>query len=439
MSDQNASLFSSLSALDDTEDPRRVSQKLFGLWNTLIVLVTTFGSFTIPFSLVHQDPNTIFYYRETLLTILFGLDIFFSRNRLKANHSVQLFEITILRSYYKRWLILDIIAAIPFALFFPFPILEYLRFFKLVKVVYLAFILTRTHIHISNSLLVAQVLYWTMLLAHWCSCGWLYIKGMAGNVTTSDYIEALYWTVATLTSVGYGDIVPATDIERIYTVVTMILGYSLMGYLIGSVAGVLSKKNPTWEKYQQNLDQLTNATRHAQLPLDLQRRIHAYFLYKMERGFGYDEASFINELPQSLRAEVSLHFRQEIIEEVPLFKDAPEEFILEVAQHLVEHIIPAGDCIFKTGDPGDKMYFISRGEVQVFNDTLKTPLATLKAGEYFGEVSLFNDIPRTATVRASTYCDLYSLNKDVFSKIFDRYPNVHAKIFDKAEIRRKKG
>ena len=382
MNDHNATGPSGLSTNLHPEETRQFSQNLFGIWSTLIVVVTTFGSFAIPYSLVHQDTNTLFYVRETVLTILFGLDIVFSRNRIKNDQSIQLFEVNILRSYYRRWLILDIIAAIPFALFLPYPILEYVRFFKLVKVAYLAFILGRTHLHLTNTLLVVQVVYWTMLLAHWLSCGWIYIRGLAGEVTTSDYIESLYWTVCTLTSVGYGDITPQNSTEQVYAVVTMILGYSLMGYLIGAVAGILSKKNPAWERYMQNLEQLTNATRHAQLPLDLQHRIHSYFLYKMERGFGYDESSFINELPLGLRAEVSLHFRREIIEEVHLFNDAPDAFILEIAQHLTEHITPAGDYIFKEGDTGNKVYFISRGIVHVYSKHQNTPIAILKAGDF---------------------------------------------------------
>ena len=438
MSAQQENIFSSLSQDNETEETRQLSQHLFGAWNFLIVVISTIGSFIIPFSLVIQSPNETFYQREIILTILFTLDIVFSKNRLKANQSVQLFEVSILRSYYRRWFVLDVIAAIPFALFLPWPILEYLRFFKLVKVGYLAVILARTHIHFSNTLLVAQVIYWTLLLAHWLSCGWIYIRGLAGSASTSEYVGALYWTVSTLTTVGYGDVTPNSDAERLYAIVTMILGYSLMGYLIGAIAGILAKKNPSWEKYLQNLEQLTNAARHAQLPLDLQQRIHSYFLYKMERGIGYDESSFIEELPQSLKAEVSLHFRQEIIEKVSLFKDAPHEFILEVAQHLNEHIVAAGDCIFSKGDPGDKMYFISRGIVHVYKDSSKLPITTLKAGDYFGEISLFNQIPRTATVKASTYCDLYSLNRDIFRQIFNRYPAVQAKISQKAEIRRKK-
>lgn len=434
-----STLFTGQDPNEESEESRKLSQYLFGFWNSLIVIVTTIGSFIIPFSLVHEDPNRMFYVREVVLTVLFVLDIVFSMRRLKANHSVQFFEVNILRSYYKRWFFLDIIAAIPFALFLPIPILEYIRFLKLVKVAYLAFILARTHLNLANMLLVAQVIYWTMLLTHWLSCGWLYIQGLAGSVNTTEYINALYWTVTTLTTVGYGDIVPANNAERIYAIITMILGYSIMGYLIGAIAGILTKKNPYWEKYLQNLEQLSNAVRHAQLPLDLQQRIHAYFLYKMERGFGYDESSFIDQLPPGLRAEVSLHFRREIIEEVPLFKDAPEEFILEIAQHLKEHIVPAGDCIFNTGDPGDKMYFISRGEVNVFRSDVKTPISVLKPGDYFGEIALFNDIPRTATVRAYTYCDLYSLNKEAFQKIFDQFPEVQAKVFKKAELRRMKG
>ena len=255
------------------------------------------------------------------------------------------------------------------------------------------------------------------------------------TATSSDYINALYWTVATLTTVGYGDITPETDSERVYAVVTMVLGYSLIGYLIGSIAGIITKKNPSQEKYQHNLEQLANAVRHAQLPLNLQQRLHAYYIYQLQRGVGYDESSFVQDLPPGLRAEVSLCFRQEAIESISLFQNAPDEFILEVAQHLSERIVPAGDYIFKAGDMGQEVYFIARGMVGIYHSSTNKQLALLNEGDFFGEIALFENIPRTASVRAETYCDLYTLHKRTFDRIFEKFPDVRDQIQKKAEKR----
>ena len=416
---------------------RWISRRLFGIWNLLIVLVTTYASFATPYHIYVSELEGSIFLREVLISLFFGADTIISQQRLKRSKGVQFYENRILKSYYRRWLVLDIIAAVPFILLFPgADMLPMLHLLKLVKVVYLFVILVRIYIPHANTLLLLQILYGTALLAHWLSCVWLLIRGVDGD-PYSAYISALYWVVATLTTVGYGDITAETDLERLYAIFTMVLGYSLIGYMIGSIAGILTKKNPARERYLHNLDQLSNAVRYAQLPLDLQQRIHAYFTYRMECGIGYDEASFIAELPRGLRAEVSLYFRQEVIERVPLFIEAPDSFILEVAQHLEERIVPAGDYVFKQGDMANEMYFIARGEleVKVAGTEEATRPRVLREGDFFGEIALFHEIPRTATVKATTYCDLYSLNKMTFNTIFTKYPEVARQIQEKAEMR----
>ena len=415
-------------------EERQFSQLLYGLWSLFIVFCTTYATFSIPYDLVFQDTDPRYFSREIFISLLFTLDTVYSKMRLNTHQSVQLFEYQILQKYYQRWLFIDILAAIPFGLL---PITHYaqlIHLLKLIKVLYLGFILSRIFIHFSNIILMAQITYWAALLSHWLSCGWALLQGTIGDPYTT-YVSSLYWVVATMTTVGYGDITPDSDAQRLYAIFTMLLGYSLIGYLIGSIAGILTKKNPAREKYLQNLDQLSNAVRYAKLPLDLQQRLHSYFIFKLERGIGYDETSFADELPPGLRAEVSLYFRQEVIERVPLFSEAPDNFILDIAEHLEERIIPAGDVLFNIGDPGQYMYFIAKGEVEVYVDEDEEPIKTLKDGDYFGEIALFNDSPRTATVRAITYCDLYLLNKRTFLSVFSKYPEVVSKIQRMAEQR----
>ena len=409
---------------------------VFGSWNVIIVLLATFSSFTIPLELVTYSSPDDWIWQEIILTIFFTADIFITQFRLRHKQTAQFLEYSALRSYSRRWVLLDIVAAIPFASLTGVPWTALLRLAKLAKVIVILMVVRRANVRLNNPIMLFQTMYWAIIAAHALSCGWLLIRGLDHDIDIfSNYVAALYWTMATLTTVGYGDIVPVSNGERLYSAVTMILGYSLIGYLIGSVAGILTKKDPVRERYLDNLEKLANAVKYAQLPLDLQQRIHSYYTYLYDRRIGYDESSFIEELPEGLRAEASLHFRKEVIEQVSLFDEAPAEFILDIAPFLRERIVAPGDYVFRAGDLGKDMYLIARGKVGVYTpDELKL-LATLQEGDYFGEIALFKEIPRTATVKAESYCDIYSLTKKTLDVAFQKYPSIAEVVRAKAEQR----
>ena len=71
--------------------------------------------------------------------------------------------------------------------------------------------------------------------------------------------------------------------------------------------------------------------------------------------------------------------------------------------------------IIKQGEMGEEMYFICRGQVEVL-DATGTGAATLADGEFFGEMSLLLAQPRTASIRATTACDLFVLHKADFDR-----------------------
>jgi len=83
--------------------------------------------------------------------------------------------------------------------------------------------------------------------------------------------------------------------------------------------------------------------------------------------------------------------------------------------------IPAGDIIIKEGTIGSKMYFIQEGIVDIVmaNGEVATSLSD---GSYFGEICLLTNARRVASVRAETYCNLFSLSVDHFNAVLDQYP-----------------
>lgn len=403
-----------------------------GVWNAVILGVVLYTTFEIPRAVSIQESAVDYRNRELFLTLLYTADILINLVRLRTKATFLHVEYNALRGFYRRWVLTDILAALPLAFIFGMPWLQLFRLAKVVKAIFKLQIIKRIKARHANAILLLQTLLGVAIMTHWLSCGWIRIRGLDHDLDAwTNYIDALYWTASTLTTVGYGDITPITSAERVYAVATMIIGYSFFGYLIGSFAGILANKDPIRARFEQNLEKLTNAARYANLPLDLQRRIYEYFRYQMTRRVGYDEESFINELPPNMRAEVSLHFRKEVIEDLSIFKDAPPAFIMEIAQHLHERIIAPGESLFMVGDTGNEMFFIAHGEIEIL-DRHGTILRVLDDGDFFGEIALFREIPRTATARAKTYCDVYCLSKSAFDSVFGKHPDIAAQIQKKA-------
>jgi MFS family permease len=110
----------------------------------------------------------------------------------------------------------------------------------------------------------------------------------------------------------------------------------------------------------------------------------------------------------------------ELLRSLPLFRPLPAPIIEELASKLVAVNTSAGEQVIREGDPGDRFYLIGAGEVNVHSDG--RPMATLGPGDYFGEIALLRDVPRTATVEAKTHTRLYALDRDEFLSAVTGHP-----------------
>lgn len=104
--------------------------------------------------------------------------------------------------------------------------------------------------------------------------------------------------------------------------------------------------------------------------------------------------------------------RISLLRAIPIFAPLPEPIIEHLASELVPARVSAGTTIFRRGDEGDRFYLIDDGSVEVRLDS-SAPIE-LGRGDFFGEIALLRDVPRTATVTARTDTRLYSLNWDAF-------------------------
>jgi len=112
------------------------------------------------------------------------------------------------------------------------------------------------------------------------------------------------------------------------------------------------------------------------------------------------------------------------------FENLTDEGIARIRGSAVQHRFQKDERIFSEGEPGDAFYVIESGSVSVFfeKDGEKKQLRLLKAGDYFGEMSIINRDKRSASVEATEDSRLLRINRDRFLALTDRYPVLADKI-----------
>ncbi len=404
------------------------------IWNVIILVASTFLAIYIPLQLQFDSASSpLLDFIYWTCNMLFIIDIGVRYHRFTKDQTISKRPSF---HFFGGWFIVDLLAAIPFGVLFGQGTFQLIRLIKLARGAQFIRSIQQAEVRLSILLSLVSFVFWAALLVHWLSCGWLSVFGMDPEASdTTNYISSLYWTITTLTAVGYGDIVPFTNPQRLYAILVQISGIAVFGYLIGEVVSIISKLDAAKVRYAEQVELLSTALKRRGLSKDLQRRILDYYTYLRDEDTAYDESTFLKTLPEGLRTDVALDLKKGFIESIPLFREADDKFIIEVALKLESLIATPGEYIFKAGDPGDALYFVIRGSLNVYDKSEDKVLTILKPGDFFGEIAIFKRIPRSATVKAKDYCQLYKLKRKIFKTVMKEYPDLAKQIEEKARTR----
>jgi len=114
---------------------------------------------------------------------------------------------------------------------------------------------------------------------------------------------------------------------------------------------------------------------------------------------------------------------------VPMFDELDDALVEALAQRMTSEAVDAGTTIVKEGEAGDRLYVIAQGKVDVHTSGLhgeRLRLAVLGEGDYFGEIALLHDAPRTADVTAVVPTILLTLSKADFDVLMSKSPDLKA-------------
>jgi CPA1 family monovalent cation:H+ antiporter len=139
-----------------------------------------------------------------------------------------------------------------------------------------------------------------------------------------------------------------------------------------------------------------------------------------------NQASRIRQLNQENMSACFEIEVTEILKKVPMFQGVSEAEHAFIGGYLRTKTVPRGKVIIRQGSAGDSIFLIARGiaNVEVTEGDAVSHVATLYAGDFFGEAALLHGTPRNATTIAATPCSLYELNRQDLDRICEQHPKI---------------
>jgi CRP-like cAMP-binding protein len=137
------------------------------------------------------------------------------------------------------------------------------------------------------------------------------------------------------------------------------------------------------------------------------------------------------EKKQQLQSQAASQNRLEVLKDLWMFAPLTAEQKNELAAGASDVFLADGQTLFHQDDPGDSLYVIRKGEVDVLvrvGDGTPAKVATLKAGNFFGEMSALTGQPRSATIRAAGELSCVRIGKEDLQTVFAADPAIMEKI-----------
>lgn len=118
-----------------------------------------------------------------------------------------------------------------------------------------------------------------------------------------------------------------------------------------------------------------------------------------------------------------------ILQKIPLFAELNGVDHAEIIKHITMNYFPANYTLFKEGDAGDRLYIIKSGMVQIFHTSdPNNPVALLGPDEFFGEMALFEDNPRSASATTTEESEIFLLEKADFYDLVLKNQSIASKL-----------
>ncbi|CAJ1054166.1 potassium voltage-gated channel subfamily H member 1-like [Xyrichtys novacula] len=438
-------------------------------WDWVILILTFYTAIMVPYnvSFKTKQNNVTWLVVDSIVDVIFLVDIVLNFHTTFVGPAGEVISDPklIRMNYVKTWFVIDLLSCLPYDVINAFEnvdegISSLFSSLKVVRLLRLGRVARKLDHYIEYGAAVLVLLVCVFgLAAHWLACiwysigdyevidedtntvrmdSWLFLLGQTvgtpyrfnasgsgrwegGPSKDSVYITSLYFTMTSLTSIGFGNIAPNTDGEKIFAVAMMMIGSLLYATIFGNVTTIFQQMYANTNRYHEMLNSVRDFLKLYQVPKGLSERVMDYIVSTWSMSRGIDTEKVLQICPKDMRADICVHLNRKVFKEHPAFRLASDGCLRALAMEFQTVHSAPGDLIFHAGESVDSLCFVVSGSLEVIQDD--EVVAILGKGDVFGDVfwKEMTLAQSCANVRALTYCDLHIIKRDGLQKVLEFY------------------
>uniref|UniRef100_A0AAX7UM30 Potassium voltage-gated channel, subfamily H (eag-related), member 5b n=1 Tax=Astatotilapia calliptera TaxID=8154 RepID=A0AAX7UM30_ASTCA len=438
-------------------------------WDWVILILTFYTAIMVPYnvSFKTKQNNIVWLVLDSVVDVIFLVDIVLNFHTTFVGPGGEVISDPklIRMNYLKTWFVIDLLSCLPYDIINAFEnvdegISSLFSSLKVVRLLRLGRVARKLDHYLEYGAAVLVLLVCVFgLVAHWLACiwysigdyevideatntikmdSWLYQLAISigspyqynasgsgewegGPGKDSLYITSLYFTMTSLTTIGFGNIAPTTDGEKIFSVAMMMVGSLLYATIFGNVTTIFQQMYANTNRYHEMLNNVRDFLKLYQVPKGLSERVMDYIVSTWSMTKGIDTEKVLSICPKDMRADICVHLNRKVFNEHPAFRLASDGCLRSLAvEFQTTHCAP-GDLIFHAGESVDTLCFVVSGSLEVIQDD--EVIAILGKGDVFGDVFWKETTlaHACANVRALTYCDLHVIKREALLKVLEFY------------------
>ncbi|XP_025616001.1 potassium channel AKT1 isoform X2 [Arachis hypogaea] len=418
------------------------------IWQTFLVILVIYTAWVSPFEFGFlKKPEAPLSYTDNVVNALFAMDIiltFFVAYIDKATYLLIDDRKQIAWKYTRTWLAFDLISIIPSELvrkLSPAPLQTYglfnmLRLWRLRRVSALFSRLEKDKSYNYFWVRCAKLICVTLFAVHCAACFYYliaaryrdpkrtWIGATMGNFLQKSlwtrYVTSIYWSITTLTTVGYGDLHPVNSREMVFDIFYMLFNLGLTAYLIGNMTNLVVHGTSRTRKFRDTIQAASSFAQRNQLPIRLQDQMLAHLCLKFRTDSeGLQQQETIDSLPKAIRSSISHYLFYSLVDKVYLFRGVSNDLLFQLVSEMkAEYFPPKEDVILQNEAPTD-FYILVTGAVElvVLKNGVEQVVGEANTGDLFGEIGVLCYKPQLFTVRTKRLSQLLRLNRTAFLNI----------------------
>ncbi|XP_011014925.1 PREDICTED: potassium channel KAT1-like [Populus euphratica] len=225
------------------------------------------------------------------------------------------------------------------------------------------------------------------------------------------YVTAMYWSITTLTTTGYGDLHAENPREMLFDIFYMLFNLGLTSYLIGNMTNLVVHWTSRTRNFRDTVRAASEFAARNQLPPRIQEQMLSHICLKFKTE-GLKQQETLNGLPKAIRSSIADYLFHPIAQSAYLFQGVSQDFLFQLVSEMeAEYFPPKEDVILQNEAPTD-LYILVSGTVDLILhvDEREKVIGKAIAGDTFGEVGVLCSRPQPFTVRTIELSQILRLN-----------------------------